>query len=47
MIASRFLKLSQWKDAMTLDVAVTDELSDEALEVIGTGLDQFNLEAAG
>ena len=32
---------------MTLDVAVTDEPSDEALEVIGTGLDQFNLEAAG
>ncbi|WP_262220589.1 GNAT family N-acetyltransferase [Stenotrophomonas maltophilia] len=39
--------MSQWKDAMTLDVAVTDEPSDEALEVIGTGLDQFNLEAAG
>jgi len=32
---------------MTLDVAVTDEPSDEALEVIGTGWDQFNLEAAG
>ncbi|UQA24232.1 MULTISPECIES: GNAT family N-acetyltransferase [Stenotrophomonas] len=32
---------------MTLDVAVTDAPSDEALEVIGAGLDQFNLDAAG
>lgn len=32
---------------MSLEVAVTDDPSDEALDLIGSGLDQFNLNAAG
>lgn len=32
---------------MSLEIAVTDEPSEEALDLIGSGLDQFNLEAAG
>lgn len=32
---------------MPLEIAVTDEPSDEALDLIGSGLDQFNLDAAG
>ncbi|ARZ74236.1 GNAT family N-acetyltransferase [Stenotrophomonas sp. WZN-1] len=32
---------------MSLEIAVTDEPSDEALDLIGSGLDQFNLDAAG
>ncbi|MBH1461984.1 GNAT family N-acetyltransferase [Stenotrophomonas sp. GD03993] len=32
---------------MQPEIAVTDAPSTEALELIGTGLDQFNLEAAG
>ncbi|HHA2860047.1 GNAT family N-acetyltransferase [Stenotrophomonas maltophilia] len=32
---------------MPLEIAVTDEPSDEALDLIGSGLDKFNLDAAG
>lgn len=32
---------------MSLEIAVTDEPGNEALDLIGSGLDQFNLEAAG
>ena len=32
---------------MPLEIAVTDEPGNEALDLIGSGLDQFNLDAAG